>query len=584
MQTLRQNRMPTADHLFDKELLVKVTSLLQAGSVHQASISFQSLTSTEGPTLDTITEIITLERTQQGQDVGYTRSSSEKLFHIASITKMLVAAALIHAIEVKAEDPINGAPWAKFKGILYKPLTDVYNEHIKNPQQKMGDLHGDPTIHDYILHSKGFDSFTHLLLAFTGEPLLTLEHLREDLIPPFQDGAEAKEQVERWTKYSNINYSVLALAIGILWDGDLSDFMEQTLFEPLGMRSTSIGFSNNPIKGSSRWTVDQNGTIREVQIPECEASGAEAAALGGYSTAQDLNIFLSSMVRARQGEDSMKDFMQTSRTLFSTKNMQLENELHYTPFGLRTSLASSEIGSLSVNGLQFPEELSTTYPVMPGKIGEEYRLYYMAGSAVGCCCATALRLSETDNFALVVLTNTSGPVDVADHILRLILREYVQLHHPRPIPLLHARRSVGNMATRGKGLAIDDWKAKEKEDQRLKDRNLQVPLNLDGVFKGIGFHQQLHIVTRNGRHFLTISGSFTPSISLTPAAQNSFELVWKDQRTLKLCIPPYISIDCLGNGDWSNLDFEVTHEGNRVVELKRKNGLKTAFTNYRRLI
>lgn len=564
--------MVSANDLLHEDLLKRVEGILQSNSVHRASISFRTIKTNTCPSTETHRSI-TFNSPPSGGHPAYTRSDTEELFHVASITKILVAIAVVHAIATKAdEDQI----WARFKGISRRPITEVINQYTGDDSQKLGDLPGEPSIYDLMIHSKSLEPINDLMLAPDGTPMWTLQHLRQEHLPPFSSHIGPNEDRSRWTEYSNTNYAVIALAIETLWGGHLDDFMVETLFIPLGMKSTSIGYPSNRQRPSSRWTVDEHGFRRQVQTVEYEANGAEAGALGAYSTARDLDTLFSCIINADSGGEH-KEFAKTADALFRPVNKSGE-EFRYTPLGLYAPLSSSVIGCLSLNRLQFPDEPFNTYLVIPSESTRAYPVHYMAGSAVGCCCATALHVDESDDFedhfALVVLTDTSGPVDAADHILRLILREYVTLRQPRPYKTFSslASKSVEDWASESRTHAIENWKATMGHDEKLERISLQVPLRLDGIFAGVGFSQQLKIEKRGGYHQLKVIGPLVSPLTNKPNESAVFKLFWIDQQSFKLHVPMHMSIDRLDNGEWSELIFKVVCEGDRVEELIRDHG------------
>lgn len=566
--------MTTADDPFDsKKLLTKIQDILESNSIQRASVSFRIVTTNSSPPKTELERFLTWEAQAGGKDVAFVNSTSDTRFHIASITKILVATAMIHAIEVKAEE-VPDNRWSKFKGLLEKPIRDVYNEYRVHGEPEMDALPGDPTVYEYIVHSKGLYSSNDHILAPDGTPLLDLKDLPFVLRELSRRVAKRYTGPKRWTNYSNMNYAVIALLAVTLWDGDLDNFMQETLFKPLRMHSTSISFPKSGSPRTSRWTVDHLGVRRQVQIPDYEASGAEAGALGAYSTAWDLDLFFHSVIKADQGvePDLMKGFSTTVQRLLEVENKYIDEELHYMPLGLSTKLNWSTIGIPSINGLQFRDEHFTTFPVIPGDVGEDYEIYYMVGSALGCCCATALRVHDTKSFALVILTDTSGPVGVADHILRSVLRRFVDLQqNPLKRMLPSNRDSVTTMMKEASEAAVDDWKNKVGEDQRLIDAAHAGPFDIQGTFEATNFHQTLHVKkASDGKTYLTVSGTLKSSRTNRLLASQPLQLLWKDDNHLWLCVPPHMSVDRLGDGDWSNVLFRVVRARDGTLELRRK--------------
>ncbi|KAF1929914.1 uncharacterized protein M421DRAFT_380667 [Didymella exigua CBS 183.55] len=102
-----------------------------------------------------------------------------------------------------------------------------------------------------------------------------------------------------------MSFVIIALVIEACWNGRLDDFLQETLFGPLELHSTSTGLGPNCTAASERWTVDQHGTRRPVQVPDYTATGSEAAGLGAYTTAEDLDTFFSSVIDASHDIESV---------------------------------------------------------------------------------------------------------------------------------------------------------------------------------------------------------------------------------------------------------------------------------------
>jgi hypothetical protein len=95
-----------------------------------------------------------------------------------------------------------------------------------------------------------------------------------------------------------------------------------------------------------------------------------------------------------------------------------------------------------------------------------------------------------------------------------------------------------------------------------------VSQRIDGVFKGEGFDQRLAISTKdNGKIYITVHG---PVIS---PIQPELELFWVDDSSVKMYIPPHMSVDSLGEGDWSAATFNVVVRDQAVVALVRMTSL-----------
>ena len=253
---------------------------------------------------------------------------------------------------------------------------------------------------------------------------MAIMELLQDL--PGIRGTLAREKLESWTSYSNINYSLVGIMIEALWGGSLNNFMQETLFKPFGMHSTTIGYETNQGVHAGRYLVDSRSNMHPATNLNYRSTGAEAAALGGYTTTHDMDRFLGTLLSAFSNNRAISYITAkfVNESLLQMENERTGDTVH-TALGLYTELDSFVIGSLSVNRLLYPDAEFSTYRTAPKATWPQKKteVYYMAGSAAGCGSASAFMPGGDDkNFAVTVLSNTSGPVDPSDHILRLILR------------------------------------------------------------------------------------------------------------------------------------------------------------------
>jgi CubicO group peptidase (beta-lactamase class C family) len=488
------------------------------------------------------------------------------IFHIASITKILVATAVMIAVEGKSTRGSFEESLQRFRGTQNDPLTRVFREYTT---QNITALPGDPTIYNLMVHSKGFPSLNHWMLTPTGHPIIRLANVWDELLSPIIGPNMGDETMKSWAGYSNVNYAAIAMAIEAMWDGGLESFMKDILFQPLKMNSTTIGTPTNDPTGNKGWVVDGNGNSHEIMRPIYRADGAEAAALGVYSTAHDLDIFFKFIIDTFHFQEPIPGFDLSALSKVLRMTHITEESLRFTPLGLYTSLHSSVIGILSTNRAQFPNEHFSNYSVVPDEGKHDDSVYYMAGSAIACSCATALHVGEEDSFAVVVLTNTSGPVDAADHILRLVLQRIAnRIGKGKSSSRLRKPTNVVEMVKQNNIESSRKWREVELKHAYDLSHTVAVSQRIDGVFKGEGFDQRLAISTKdNGKIYITVHG---PVIS---PIQPELELFWVDDSSVKMYIPPHMSVDSLGEGDWSAATFNVVVRDQAVVALVRMTSL-----------
>jgi CubicO group peptidase (beta-lactamase class C family) len=469
---------------------------------------------------------------------------------------------VIVAVEKKATAGSAEASLHRFRDTQHEPFTRVLNEYTT---QTVEAISGDPALYNLLVHWKGFPSLNHRMLTPTGQPTMRLANVWNELLSPTIKGTKKDGVTKAWAGYSNVNYAAIAMAIEAMWGGSLESFMKDILFEPLGMHSTSFGPPANDPNENKGWVVDYSGTPQEIQRPLYRADGAEAAALGAYSTAHDLDIFFKFIIDTFYQKQPIPEFDLSSLATALGMTFTTADSLRFTPLGLYTSVRSSVIGSLSTNRAQFPNEHFSKYNIAADEVDDDDSVYYMAGSAVACSCATAFRLGEKNSFAIVVLTNTSGPVDTADHILRLVLQRMFRGNEKGKFSSrLKQSIDVKEMVLKNKSEALRKWHEMELKHEQDLNCAIAVSKSIDGVFEGEGFDQRLVISTKaNGKIYIVIHGP-VPS-----PTQDELEIFWVDESSVKMHIPTHLSVDCLGQGDWANTVFKVEDTDHIVVTLIR---------------
>jgi CubicO group peptidase (beta-lactamase class C family) len=555
--------MADQDTILNVDLCKHILDILKQGTTHTASILVHDLSKKE-PERKTFKPTNPSDAISSGTITALehtTSDDSDTIFHIASLTKPLFAVGIHVAARTKAKSRLDEEAYSKFLNIGSEPLSRLYNENKGEQMPEMMALPGDPSIYQLLVHFKGMPSLNHRLLGPDGSPLMTGSDLVKDLPNICSPASRGEQGGMKWTTYSNINYALIGRAVEVLWNGTLDDFMRSTLFGPLEMNATTIGYQADRTGYAGRFTANYNGTISPASIPEYKSAGAEAAALGAYSSAEDLDKFFACLLRAHRGESLLHGIdIDVANTILSVEAKQTEETI-WTNLGLLSRLNSSTIGSMSFNRLLFPKRSFTTYSTIPMPLRKGNEAYYMAGSAIGCGCATAFLPSLGKGHVIIVLTNTSGPIDTADHILRLILQSIAYKRRFRTLSKLIRPEDITRRVKENRAEAIKVWTSIGEEAERLKDAP-NMTANILGIFTGEGFHQSLRISKEDGVLLVQFIGN--------GGCAQPFRLIWKDETSIQILISPHLSIDRFGNGDWSELILKVKIEGNVVTQLERK--------------
>jgi hypothetical protein len=154
----------------------------------------------------------------------------------------------------------------------------------------------------------------------------------------------------------------------------------------------------------------------------------EIAWLGPYISAADLGRFFEGLQSASDGKPIGLFDKEVVISLGSAKS-DSNKETGYPPCGLHTTLNPQGPGSHSLNRLISPESDLATHILGKTSGGDEVGVFYLAGCATGW--ASTVYFIPGRRALVIVLTNTSGPLDASDVIAKLCLQEIFELRPPK---------------------------------------------------------------------------------------------------------------------------------------------------------
>jgi hypothetical protein len=222
--------------------------------------------------------------------------------------------------------------------------------------------------------------------------------------------------------------------------------------------------------------------------------------------------------------------------------------------------------------------------------GEEIGAFYLAGSATGWA-GTVYFIPNKRTF-VIVLTNTSGPLDASDLISRLCLHEIFELQPPRAgsrdvgyyIPSRSAMTPAERYRAYYVGLAgqIFDENALKVKDLEQLDNQPDTPTSdypdLPGKYSCSRNGQYLHVIDWKGEHNEKEEGVLRVVIQSGTKSSQLLRFVKKGEK-FRICSPesfPVLAIDCFDA--WKNLEFEVERDDVGVKSLSRQGvHLKDSF-------
>jgi CubicO group peptidase (beta-lactamase class C family) len=508
------------------------------------------------------------------------------LFQCASLFKVFIAACLVLIIDKLSLDPSTTTGYRKLEGAWGRPFTDVFNDLIEAPNQKMRRLPEDPSVLQVLLHHNGVYDLNQILLAPDGTPLQGLPDVVDRISQYAEDTREQNAKEESWIRYSNANYILLALLIDKA-SGSLNDFLKEYIFEPFKMERTFLSLkdlrshSNESQRQPHVVSSDRRRHIFRPGTTLGLSDVVEIAWLGPYISAVDLGRFFEGLLSAMDGK-RVGLFDKTVVESLGSSQSRIDKQAGYTRYGLLTSLNSTGPGCHSLNRLISPDSNAKTHILGKTSNGDEISAFYLAGSATGWA-GTVYFLPHKHTF-VIVLTNTSGPLDASDLISRLCLREIFDLQPPKVsswnVSNFLRTRSATTPAERYgahyvalAGQIFDENALKVKELEQL-DHQPDTPTSdypdLPGKYFCSRNGQYLHVIDWKGEDNEKQKGVLRVTIQSGTKSSQKLRFAKKGEK-FRICSPEnffVLAIDCFDA--WKNLDFEVERDDTGVKSLSRQ--------------
>jgi hypothetical protein len=509
-----------------------------------------------------------------------------RIFAASSMFKIFITTATLLIVEKLSASPEPNNIYRGLRGAWDRPFTDVFNQHSKD--FKLNPLYGDPSLLQTSLHFNGPRNINHLLLAPDGSPLLSENEFLRNISQYSEDGHQGDINSAGWLISSDADYVLLALLIEVVSQTPLSTFLKEHIFMPLGMRCTYTSteeLSLVPIqKRPQPHMVSSNGHRKTLAFDTIHslADTVELATTGGCMSAADIGIFFTAILEGLYGKPGDKLFGKDFCTsLLRGRTSLVRQGSGYTHLGLYTALDSDVPGSRSLNRMISPESYFSTYVLGKGHSDQRFNAYYLADPATGWA-STAYFLPTIETF-VIVLTNTSGPLDASDLISRLFLQEILELRplqngFQKVLPPLENRAS-STLAEKNRAhyvaLAAQMWgenalvyKKLEQDDAAPDTLSTDCP-NICGRFDHEISSQSLVIDSVSGPNQKQV---LRITIKTETKSSRPMRLVRKG-KMFRICSLrrtgfPSLAVDCFG--DWRNLEFEAEEENGVIMCLSRQ--------------
>ena len=505
----------------------------QTGSTSQASTAPSSL------------QVLPPDQASLNPPTSEVESPTEYIYAIGSYTKILINVAFARLLSHEKYKQL-GLSWQT-------TACDIFNEmRERKGKSTIRRLWGNPEIRQLLVHENGFAPMNRYLFAPDSTFIMSEDEFIAAAPLITEDFFRDKYPHRGWVQYSNANHIFAGMILEEVTGRKLHEVMHELVFEPLNMTHTIM--DEQALAGRAAGAAIVTGYRISANKSQTTATPnrylsdvVEVAALGARSSTQDIGKLNGAFLKGAEGERDC-EFERQDIADFFHPYCKLGAGEWATLGGLLGALDSQISSSESLNSTLLPRDFSP-YTLGKWRDGSHCNAYYKAGSIDGFSSSVYFLLK--DRASLVVLGNSSGPLDVTDHIARYIIQEAFQLS-PR-VDIVRKAIEEGQVCS-------ERVQSFEHQDLKLSTFSDDVE-DLAGTYQHVRYLQQITI-TREGT--VTIHGSAKTS--------SPMKLVRVSPKEVRILPGPSgFTIDRWSA--WDDLEFTVDFEPKNRISLIGNNGL-----------
>jgi CubicO group peptidase (beta-lactamase class C family) len=402
------------------------------------------------------------------------------IYAIASCTKILINVAY-HKLISQGRFKSQGLSWEK-------SACDLLDE-LRRARGKTGvrRFSRDPMIIELLLHRNGFAPMNRYLFAPDETFIMSQDEFLE--IAPRITEDYFKGGKQGWTVYSNANHIFAGIILEELAEQKLHEIMQEVIFIPFKMTHTAMDkVSLDTLEAAGAIIADGHrvsgdmSQSTDLQKQKYLTDTVEVAALGARSSTDDLAKLIREFMKAL--DNSSSHFQEREALDFFGPKGDFHDGGKVALGGLFCALDSILPGSESLNRILVPSSAEfSPYRLGRRPSGSHCRVYYKAGSVDGF--TSSIYVSLKHRLFVIVLANSTGPVDVTDHIARYILQETLNLW-PR-VDILSRASEEGLRAKR----RAQEF---ERADTDLSGWS-EITEGMVGTYRHVKYGQELEITT-----------------------------------------------------------------------------------------
>jgi CubicO group peptidase (beta-lactamase class C family) len=381
----------------------------------------QSTAFSATPTPPDLSIANTSHTSHTSQETNIHEVGAHTIYAIGSCTKILINVAYYKLVS-QGRYKRQGLSWDKSACDL---LDEVRRARGKTRIRRFA---RDPTILELLLHRNGFAPMNRFLFAPDGTFIVSQDEFLE--IAPRITEDYFKGGKQGWSVYSNANHIFAGIILEELTRQKLHEIMQEVVFTPLKMTHTVMDKESlDTLEAAGAITAEGHRVTGDMSqstyLPKQKylTDAVEVASLGARSSTEDLAKLFREFLNAL--DQSSSQFQEREALDFFGPKSDFHDGGKVALGGLFCALDSVVPGSESLNRVLVPSDGFPSYTLGMRPSGSQCRVYYKAGSVDGF--TSSIYVSLKHRLFVIVLANSTGPVDVTDHVARYILQETLSL-------------------------------------------------------------------------------------------------------------------------------------------------------------
>ena len=512
------------------------TLSLQTGATSQASAASRAPSSLQ---------VLPPDQVSLNPPTSEAETPTEYIYAVGSYTKILINVAFARLLSHEKYKQL-GLSWQT-------TACDVFNEmRERKGKSTIRRLWGNPEIRQLLVHENGFAPMNRYLFAPDSTFIMSEDEFIAAAPLITEDFFRDKYPHRGWVQYSNANHIFAGMILEEVTGRKLHDVMHELVFEPLNMTHTIMDEQSLAGRAAGAaivtgYRISANKSQTTATPNRYLSDVVEVAALGARSSAQDIGKLNGAFLKGADGERDC-EFERQEIADFFHPYCKLGDGEWTTLGGLLSGLDSQISSSESLNSTLLPRDFSP-YTLGKWRDGSRCNAYYKAGSIDGFSSSVYFLLK--DRASVVVLGNSSGPLDVTDHIARYIIQEAFQLS---------PRVDIVSKAIEEGRVCSERVQSFERQDLRLSTFSDDVE-DLAGTYQHVRYLQQI-----------TIAREGTVTIHGRAKTSSPMKLVRVSPEEVRI-LPGTSGFTIDRWSAWDNLEFTVDFEPKNRISLVGNNGL-----------